>query len=310
MLCRVQQILREYEDHLPLTVRQIYYRMIAAHGYPKGKQFTATLYDLLVNARRAGEISFDAIRDDGIMGGWHWYPDLRSHLEHVDRELLGYEPDRQRDQPVRIEVWCEAAGMLPQVRRVCDPYSIPAYSCGGFNSLTAIRQIVDTVVAQGRDTVILHLGDYDPSGVSIYERVVEDVSAFLAEDAPDIEFRGVRVALTHEQILEHQLPMDPITTRDSRSVAWINTGRTEKCELEALPPNVIASLLRSAIEDNIDLDVRERALEREAEEREAIKSLPSVTSMEGLVRATAAFNRLWPMPGPAAAPPTPDSPPA
>lgn len=284
MLAQVQQILDEYSEHLPLTVRQIYYRMIAAYRHPKGKQFTSTLYDLLVNARRAEAIPFDAIRDDGIMGGGYWYPDLGSHLRYVDRELRNYEPDRQAEQDVRIEAWCEAAGMLPQLRRVCEEYSIPVYSCGGFNSLTAIRQIVDTARAGRRDTVVLHLGDYDPSGVSIYERVIADVSAFLEEDAPEIGFSGVRVALTAEQIVEHKLPMDPITTKDSRSMAWRRAGRTEKCELEALPPDVIAAELRACIEENIDMGVRAQALVRELEEREALKSLPSVISLESKVR--------------------------
>jgi hypothetical protein len=248
MLGQVQSILEEYAEHLPLTVRQVYYRMVAAYRHPKGKQFADSLYDLLVNARRAGEIPFEAIRDDGIQGGGFWYGNLDDHLCHIDRELRSYDADLQVDQPLRLEAWCEAAGMLPQLRRVCDDYSIPVYSCGGFNSLTAIRQIVDTAIAYERDTVILHLGDFDPSGVSIYERVVRDVQAFLDVDAPELDFAGVRVALTAEQIVEHNLPMDPITTRDSRSLAWIAEGREEKCELEALPPDVIASVLREQVE--------------------------------------------------------------
>jgi hypothetical protein len=68
--------------------------------------------------------------------------------------------------------------MLPQLAKVADEYSIPVYSCGGFNSLPAIRQIVDAAADEDRDTTVLHLGDYDPSGESIFERVVEDVQAF------------------------------------------------------------------------------------------------------------------------------------
>jgi hypothetical protein len=99
MLGQVQGILEEYAEHLPLTARQVYYRMIAEYRHPKGKAFTATLYDLLVNARRAGEIPFEAIRDDGIQGGGFWYPDLGEHFAHVDRELRSYYADLQIDQP-------------------------------------------------------------------------------------------------------------------------------------------------------------------------------------------------------------------
>jgi hypothetical protein len=274
MLGQVQQILEEYEAHLPLTVRQIYYRMVGAYRHPKGAKFNAALGDLLTNARRAGSIPFESIRDDGIMGGGYWPADLRMFLRGVDLDHKYYELDRQHDQEVRLEIWCEAAGMLPQLAKVADEFSIPVYSCGGFNSLTAIRQIV-AAASESDATAVLHLGDYDPSGVSIFNRVVEDVRAFLAVDAPHNHFEGVRVAITEEQIAEHELEMDPITTRDSRSLAWIAEGRTEKCELEALSPDVIADTLREQIENHIDLEVHEQALDREQLEGAAVKSLPS-----------------------------------
>jgi len=68
MLGQAQQILKEYSNHLPLTCRQIYYRMIASYGHPKGKKFQGSLYDMLKGARRAGAIPFASIRDDGIAG--------------------------------------------------------------------------------------------------------------------------------------------------------------------------------------------------------------------------------------------------
>jgi len=35
LIARVNAVLREYADHLPLTVRQIFYRLVGAHGYDK-----------------------------------------------------------------------------------------------------------------------------------------------------------------------------------------------------------------------------------------------------------------------------------
>ena len=286
MLGQVQQILDEYRAHLPLTVRQVYYRMIAHYRHPKGKRFETTLGELLVDARRAREIPFEATRDDGITrGGGQWVDSLGQTLANADAWLTHHDLNRQTDQRLRIEVWCEAAGMIPQLQRVTSEHSIPVYSCGGFNSLTAIRQIDDDVIADGRDTCLLHLGDYDPSGVSIYERVIRDVRAFLADDAPDVEFAGVPVALTESQIEQHGLPLDPITTKDSRSLVWLKQGKTHKCELEALAPNEIAAALRDAIEQHIDSDLLRTVVERQRTEREALKSLPTVISCESLLEA-------------------------
>jgi hypothetical protein len=281
MLAQVQHILDEYREHLPLTCRQIYYRMIGEFGHAKGKQFERSLYDLLVNARRARLIPFAHIRDDGIMNcGGYWYENAAQKWNAVEASLRNYQRNRQQNQPQRIEVWCEAAGMIPQLRRITHDYSIPVYSCGGFNSLTAIRQIVDDCVDCGEDTVVLHLGDYDPSGISIFERVRDDVTAFLAEDDPFVNFEATRVALTKEQIDEHRLPMDRITTKDQRSLKWIREGRTHKCELEALAPNVVAGLLSRAIEDLVDRDALEEVERQERRERSGLWCLRGIPDFE------------------------------
>ncbi len=277
LLGQVEQILDEYRAHLPLTVRQIYYRMVAAYGHPKGKVFNETLSDILIKGRRSGRIPFESIRDDGIQGHDYAIADLETFLA-LERDRRGwFAPSLQVDQEKRLEVWCEAAGMLPQLARVADDYSVPVYSCGGFNSLTAIRQIVDDVVQSERDTVLLHLGDYDPSGESMYKRVETDVSAFLQEDAaaddeygPLYDFELERVALTKAQISIFNLSMDELETEDSRSKKWKSEGRTLKCELEALAPNVIAELLREAIESHVDPDVLAETRERGELERAAL----------------------------------------
>src|SRR5438552_1711406 len=77
LLCRVRQVLKEFEEQLPLTARQLYYRLIGFKEYGKGQAFEEKLSDLLINARRHGDIPFESIRDDGIMGeGTIWDPDL------------------------------------------------------------------------------------------------------------------------------------------------------------------------------------------------------------------------------------------
>ena len=60
------RVLCEYHAHWPLTVRQIYYRLVGAHGYPKTETFYGTLCHHLANARRARVIPFSAVRDDGV----------------------------------------------------------------------------------------------------------------------------------------------------------------------------------------------------------------------------------------------------
>ena len=121
----------------------------------------------------------------------------------------------------------------------------------------------------GKPAVILHLGDYDPSGVSIFDSVAEDVSAFVAADRPwatvDVTFE--RIALTAEQVQHYNLPTAPVKTTNTRSKSW--SGGT--CQLEALPPNVIAGILRSAIERHIDHDQFVSDFKAEDEDRRIIR---------------------------------------
>ena len=75
-----------------------------------------------------------------------------------------------------------------------------------------------------------------------------------------------RVALDHGHIEYYGLTSYPPKPTDLRSRRW--TGRT--CQLEALPPDTLASLLASGIEVNLDSGLLARAREAEAQERRQI----------------------------------------
>src|SRR4051794_16371195 len=100
LLRKVQLVLVEYAQYLPLTVRQIFYRLVGAHGYDKTEQAYARLGEHLNRARRAGLISFDSIRDDGVTlaepMAWDSAEDLiNNFIGAAERFRL----DRQQGQP-------------------------------------------------------------------------------------------------------------------------------------------------------------------------------------------------------------------
>jgi len=125
LLDQVNDVLAEYRDHLPLTARQIFYRLIGKHGYDKTEKSYSRLLNALVNARRSSIIDFTSIRDDGITSEVpHGYTGKDHFYEVVARSARVYRRDRQLDQAVDLEVWCEAAGMVPQMVRVAAPYGV------------------------------------------------------------------------------------------------------------------------------------------------------------------------------------------
>lgn len=271
LLDQAQAVLEEYSDHWPLTCRQIFYRMVGAHGYDKTEAAYNRLCHHLANARRARLIPFDAIRDDGVTSYHRDHFDSRDDfLRRVRAMGHRFTLNKLAEQDLHIEVWCEAAGMLPQIDDVAEPFSVKAYSSGGFDSLTSKKNLANRIVHMEKPAVILHLGDCDPSGETIFDSVAQDVTAFVEADRPhgmvSVEFE--RIALTRVQVAHYDLPISP--AKDSgHSKSW--TGGT--CQLEALPPDMIAGIVRNAIIDRLDLDQLDHDREREQDERAEITQL-------------------------------------
>jgi hypothetical protein len=181
LLEQVKAILAEYASFLPLTLRQVFYRLVGARGYDKTELAYGRLGEALNRARRASLIPWDAIRDDGwqLHTPWSWNSP-EELAEQFLRDLRTFRLDRQEGQPVHLVIAVEAAGMLPQVRRVADDYGVPCYAAGGLDSSTAKYQLAE-YLSRFPAAELLHIGDHDPSGVHLFRNLEEDVSA-LAED--------------------------------------------------------------------------------------------------------------------------------
>lgn len=99
-----------------------------------------------------------------------------------------------------------------------------------------------------RSTGILHLDDYDPSGLDIERDLENRLSRYGAGD-----FKVERIALTQEQTQHYQLPPMPAKISDPRLASFIaDTGGIAAVELDALPPNVLQDMVRNAILGHID----------------------------------------------------------
>ena len=255
LLARVNAVLGEYQDHLPLTLRQIFYRLVGAHGYEKTEQAYARLGEHLVRARRARLVPMEAIRDDG---GTTITPNMWANGEEYFAAV--------RAQAGELMLTPEAAGMAPQLARVASPFGITVMSSGGFESLTEKYQFAEELAKDDRPAEILSIGDHDPSGVSMFAAYLEDVEAFTRDLGGDATF--TRLAVTPEQVREFNLPTAPPKPTDRRAFSG------ETCQAEALAPDVLAGILRDAIEARIDRRAFERVLRRErAVRRELIERL-------------------------------------
>jgi hypothetical protein len=258
LLALVQSVLVEYAKYLPITIRQIFYRLIGAHGYPKSEKAYKNLGEKLNRARRAGIIPFNSVRDDGITLAeplaWDGPEELvRTFLVHADQFRL----DRQIGQLRRLIFAVEAAGMVPQIERIAAPYGIAVQSAGGFDSLTCKHDLA-LKLGEWPAVEILHIGDYDPSGAHIFSSLAEDVQALARDLGKAGELMFSRLVVTRRQIDELRLPTAPPKETDRRSF-----NDTETVQAEAIPPDVLARIVQEAIDQRVASDIYRDVLERE-----------------------------------------------
>jgi len=243
LLDQAQTVLDEYRDHLPLTARQVFYRLVGAFDYPKTESASNRLGDMLNRARRAGMVPFEDIRDDGISVQDHGgFDGLASFWQVVKILATDYHRPRLEAQPNRLELWCEAAGMVPQLLRVTEPYGVPVFTSGGFNSVTAKYDAACRYAEGDAPAVVLHVGDHDPSGCAVFDSLEGDVQALVEDLGSESNVTFVRVAVTPEQIAHYGLPEAPAKKTDRRG-NW--QGGT--VQAEALTPDQLAAEVRGAV---------------------------------------------------------------
>jgi hypothetical protein len=288
LIDNVQAVLRQYESYGPMTVRQIFYRLVGAFGYPKDERAYKRLAETLVKARRARLIPFHRIRDDGtvshLAGGDNGRDEVWDYIKDTIADPASYlRLDRNTDQPCHIELWCEASGMAPMLAQMVRYRDVSVYSTGGFSSVTVTYEVAQRIAAREKPTYFLHVGDYDPSGESIFTSMSQDIGSFVAsgiggyfrpdtghvnDEDEDPFFIPQRVALTESQVEEFNLPSAPPKLSDSRSANWYG----ETTQAEAMPPDLLEQVVKEAVDELTDDDAMAALLEREQDEKERLRA--------------------------------------
>jgi hypothetical protein len=300
---QINAILTEYLQQLPLTLRQIFYRLVARYDFEKTRKAYDNLSAKVTTARRArwrtneGRLLFDAIRDDSFTAEKpFFYRSERGFWGTMRSEARHLRLDRRGGQARALVLWCEAAGMLQQLRRHADPYGIPVYCSGGFDKVTGKREIGNEFAMLGKPITVLHIGDHDPSGIHIFESLAEDIVAFAQETSEgdfreaDIEF--VRVAITPDQADQYAVPTALPNKNDDRRFdqylrryasdeepEYRDCDPNQTYQAEGLDPLTLSNLIASAINERTDVESYRKVLAEEEKLRAAI--LAKLAGLQG-----------------------------
>jgi hypothetical protein len=167
-------------------------------------------------------------------------------------------------------VWIEKEALVGVISGVCDELQVPYFACRGYNSQSeqwAAGRRFRGYLSKMQRPVVFHLGDHDPSGIDMTRDNEERLSLF-AEDQIEVE----RLALNMDQIRKYRPPPNPAKITDSRFTGYAKIHGKQSWELDALEPQMIADLVRTAVLSVRDNGLWEQALVEEDQGREELQS--------------------------------------
>ena len=256
-------------DFRPATVRQVFYQAVNRRLVPKSETKGYRIVQRrLVALRETGEVPYGWIVDGTrYVTGHNRYRDL---AQFTDYAAGLYRKDYWDSADVNVEVWLEKEALkgvlIPTVVNECG---LGLHVTRGFASVTYLQEAAEEIELDGRPTYVYVLTDFDPSGVSIAEKVESELKA----RATDSEIHVRRLAVNRHQIDAWNLPTRPTKDSDTRARKFHRDHGTESVELDAIPPDELRNLVRVAIDRHMDPWRLEQFQMVEREERQTLREM-------------------------------------
>lgn len=242
-----------------VTLRQLFYRLVADGTLPNLQTYYRRLSSVTAEGRRTGTFP-DLLDRTSRIERWSSFDGPGNVMDYVVRYL--YRRDRTAGQEWTIYLGVEKAGLAEQLDSwLGDPLGLPIVALGGYASQTLCDAVRDDIPHQDRPALLVYAGDMDPTGEDIDRDFFNRVSFFD---------EVIRVALDAEQVEEFSLPYNPdesVTAkleRDPRAARFLRRHSSlVQYEVDALPPETLRNLYRSAIDQYWDAGAHTAAMEQE-----------------------------------------------
>jgi len=252
-------ILAEYSRQgFRLTLRQLYYQFVARDILANSQANYNKLGNIMTSARDAGMVDWNNLQDRGrvVQSKSHW--DGPSDI--VETCINAFNLDLWEGQEYRVEVWVEKEALVEVVGSAADTWDIPYFANKGYLSTSAAwdaghNRILNWKNTTGQETIILHLGDHDPSGIQMTEDIQSRLNRYSTGygDKKNAYPEVRRIALNMDQVEEYSPPPNPAKQTDARYDQYVaRFGITESWELDALEPSVIVGLINDEVEKIVD----------------------------------------------------------
>jgi hypothetical protein len=219
----------------------------------------------------AEQIPWDAICDETRpVTTWRcWRNAAEFMAKQAEGLFRGYARDLLQSQQKHIEVVAEKLTVQNFIKPIAGGYRMPIVILRGNSGIDARNQLVRRFRDSGKHSLLLLcLGDCDPDGDSIVDTTLRS----LRDDFGVCDVQGIRVAMTHAQADNLQLPQDMSAKKSSSNYTKFVTrhGREDCYELEAVAPEVLQGWLDDAIRGVIDIEAYNHEVDEEAQEAAGI----------------------------------------
>jgi hypothetical protein len=170
-------MVRVIAEDRPMTVRQVFYRLVSEGVVGKTEQeYKGTVVRLLAELRRERAIPFSWIADNTR---WMRKPTTHSSLaDALERTAETYRRAIWDNQSAYVEVWLEKEALAGVLDRVTRAWDVPLMVTRGYPSITYLHSSAETIEAIDKPTFLYYFGDRDPSGLDIPRKVEQGIREF------------------------------------------------------------------------------------------------------------------------------------
>lgn len=264
-----EEICDDYaEQGYDLSLRQLYYQFVARDILANTEKNYKRLGNIISDARLAGLIDWDAIKDRGreTLSQPHW----SSVGDIISACASQFSIDLWSTQENHVELMVEKQALEGVLEPVCRKWDIGFTANKGYSSSSALYEIGKRLKEKGytKELHVIYLGDHDPSGIDMTRDVEERLKLF-SDDHVNVH----RIALNMDQVYEYNPPENPAKLTDSRAADYISKFGESSWELDALEPRVLAALVEVKIESLLDRGLFDEQVGERNRQRKVLEAL-------------------------------------
>lgn len=283
------EIIVEYQEYLPLTVRAIHYILLDKNVltntkkkdsvYKNDRSSYSGLSNLLTKLRINKTIKYEWIRDDGRkLYKNRGFDSAKRYIDYeVNKMFTNYFRDIQQSQKAYNIIFCEKETLRPILEKLTIKYGIPIAFIKGGSSLTIRHNFINDWQNSGSKKIInaMVLSDFDPAGYRIKDTLIGSLQSDFRNELKGIALNAFHIGITPKQIAKYNLHSDlDAKESDKNFIHFVNVTKSLKAyELDSLKPNQLLEEVEEAIKNCIDIDLFNDEIEKYNNDLDEIETI-------------------------------------